>query len=43
MTAERADEFDDEEFCSRCLAGVDSSEHYEKCVNPGYAEIGESA
>lgn len=34
---------DDEEFCCRCAAGVDSSEHVEKCVRTGRAEIGESA
>lgn len=34
---------DDEEFCDRCLAGVESSEHIIKCVRTGYAEIGESA
>jgi hypothetical protein len=34
---------DDEQFCSRCAAGVDSSEHVEKCVRTGHAEIGESA
>jgi hypothetical protein len=33
----------EEEFCARCYAGVDSSEHHEKCVIPGYAEDGESA
>lgn len=34
---------DPEEFCSRCYAGVDSSEHHEKCVAHGFAEDGESA
>lgn len=34
---------DDEEFCARCLAGVESPEHGAKCVRPGYAEWGESA
>jgi hypothetical protein len=34
---------DDEEFCGRCAAGVESSEHVEKCVRTGFAEIGESA
>lgn len=37
------DDFDDEEFCARCYAGVDSSEHHEKCVLSGHAEDGESA
>lgn len=34
---------DEEEFCSRCFAGVDSNEHHEKCVVAGHAEDGESA
>lgn len=34
---------DDEEFCARCFAGVDSPEHHEKCVIRGYAYDGESA
>lgn len=38
-----ADDVDDEEFCARCYAGVDSSEHHEKCVVTGHAEDGESA
>ncbi|WIA99725.1 hypothetical protein [Curtobacterium sp. MCBA15_012] len=43
-TAEPDDEeTDDEEFCARCYAGVDSSEHHEKCVVTGHAEDGESA
>jgi hypothetical protein len=36
-------DLDNEEFCSRCLAGVDSTEHHEKCVITGYAHDGESA
>jgi hypothetical protein len=34
---------DDEEFCARCLAGVDSDEHHGKCVESGHAQDGESA
>jgi ribosomal protein S27AE len=34
---------DDEQFCSRCYAGVHSPEHHEKCVLTGYAEDGDSA
>jgi hypothetical protein len=34
---------DDEEFCARCAAGVDSSEHHAKCVVAGHALDGESA
>lgn len=36
-------EDDDEKFCRRCLAGVDSSEHAEKCYYRGLAEMGKSA
>lgn len=34
---------DDEVFCERCFAGVDSDEHHTKCVVPGFGEMGESA
>jgi len=34
---------DDEQFCNRCFAGVESSEHHEKCVVNLYADDGESA
>jgi hypothetical protein len=43
-SAEPVDEdVDDEESCARCYAGVDSSEHHEKCVLTGHAHDGESA
>ena len=29
--AARVDDEDPEEFCPRCLAGTESSEHFEKC------------
>lgn len=28
------EQVDDERFCSDCFAGMESSEHYEKCVRP---------
>jgi hypothetical protein len=37
------EDMDDEEFCARCYAGVDSSEHHEKCVVTGHADDRESA
>lgn len=37
------DEIDPEVFCPRCAAGVDSSEHHEKCVLSGHAADGEPA
>ncbi len=43
LTAERGWLADDEQFCSRCAAGVASSEHHFKCVVLGFAEDGESA
>lgn len=33
---------DDEQFCPRCLAGVESSEHATKCVELGWAHDGEA-
>lgn len=42
-TGTPTEEGDTEEFCSRCYAGVDSSEHHNKCVVTGHAEDGESA
>lgn len=41
MTATR--DLDPEEFCSRCYAGVDSTEHHEKCVVTDWGIDGESA
>ena len=40
---EAHDDQDDEEFCGRCYAGVQSSEHHEKCVALGWAEDDEPA
>jgi hypothetical protein len=34
---------DDEQFCPRCFAGVESSEHATKCVELGWAHDGEPA
>ena len=36
-------EADDEQFCSRCFAGVESDEHNTKCVRTRWAHDGESA
>lgn len=37
------DDIDNEEFCPRCRAGVDSDEHHAKCVDTGHALDGEPA
>ncbi|MDF2916013.1 MAG: hypothetical protein K0S70_230 [Microbacterium sp.] len=34
---------DDEQFCSRCFAGVESDEHHTKCVITRWADDGWSA